>query len=87
MRLAQFAVPGTLVLARVTAPLAAEAQPAGNVPWIVYLCTNPCGGPRYQALVQSLEAFAPKQIELLKEVVPALSRVGTLVDAADPASS
>ena len=173
----------TLILALLAAPLAVEAQPSGKVPRIGYLCTHPCGGPRHQAFVQSLEALghvdgrtmtlvyprdtftevndlgrlpemaaeliqrkvdvtfavgdvlaaraaqqassripivmavagdpvklglvrslarpggnvtgityiedqlAPKQFELLKEVVPALSRVGALVDASDPASS
>jgi ABC-type uncharacterized transport system substrate-binding protein len=162
-------------------PLDAETQTARKVPSIGYLCTYPCGGPRYQAFVDSLEALGyvngrtvdliypgyatsepqdlnqlsviaadmvrkkvdlifaagdvfaaraakqatstipivmaisgdpvklglvtslarpggnltgityledeivAKQIELLKEIVPALSRVGVLVDSADPA--
>ena len=182
MRLARLAAAAILTLALLAAPLAGECQPAGKVPRIGYLCTFPCGGPRYQAFVQGLEALGyvdgrtmtllyprdtatevndlgrlpemaaeliqrkvdvifaagdvfaaraaeqaaptipivmavsgdpvklglisslarpggnitgityledqliPKQIELLKEVVPELSRVGALVDAADPNS-
>jgi putative ABC transport system substrate-binding protein len=171
-----------VILAIVSALPSAEAQPAGRLPRIGYLCTYPCGDPRYQAFVESLESlgyvngrtitlvypryditerndlgqlpdiaaklvrekvdliFAAgdvlaaraaqqatrtipivmaisgdpvklglipslarpggnltgityledelvgKQIELLKEIVPTLSRVGVLVDSADPAS-
>ena len=38
-------------------PLDAETQTARKVPSIGYLCTYPCGGPRYQAFVDSLEAL------------------------------
>src|SRR5262245_54610778 len=44
-------------LALLAAPLAPCAQPVGKVPRIGYLCTSPCGGPRYQEFVDSLEAL------------------------------
>jgi putative tryptophan/tyrosine transport system substrate-binding protein len=45
------------VVALLATPLAGEAQTARKVPSIGYLCTYPCGGPRYQAFVDSLEAL------------------------------
>ena len=48
-------LPVGLILVLIVAPAVAEAQRA--VPRIGYLCTFPCGGPRYQAFVESLEAL------------------------------
>jgi putative ABC transport system substrate-binding protein len=49
--------------------VASLARPGGNLTGITYL----------------EDELVAKQIELLKEVVPTLSRVGALVDSADPA--
>ena len=50
-------VVAALALALLAAPLVTSAQPVGKVPRLGYLCTYPCGLPRDQAFVQSLEAL------------------------------
>lgn len=47
----------SLMLGVFVAPAAASAQSAGKLPRVGYLCTYPCGGPRYQAFVDSREAL------------------------------
>jgi ABC-type uncharacterized transport system substrate-binding protein len=46
-----------LLAVALAVPLASEAQPAGKLPRIGYLCTPPCGGPRHKAFVESLAEF------------------------------
>jgi putative ABC transport system substrate-binding protein len=47
----------SLLWGLLVSPAAVFAQPAGKVPRVGYLCTYPCGGPRQQTFVQSLEAL------------------------------
>jgi putative ABC transport system substrate-binding protein len=57
MRLARVTAPGVFALSLFAAQPCLEAQPAGRVPRIGYLCCPPCGGPRHKAFVESLEEF------------------------------
>jgi putative tryptophan/tyrosine transport system substrate-binding protein len=57
MRLARVTVPAVFALSLFAAQPCLEAQPAGRVPRIGYLCSPPCAGPRHKAFVESLEEF------------------------------